>query len=56
MTAWVEAINQAINPKAMNEIRNNDEEKAKRLIYIYFLITLTCSFIFQCGVGRFLIS
>lgn len=47
MTAWVDAINQAINPMAMNEIRNNDEEKAKRLIYIYYLITLTCTFIFS---------
>lgn len=47
MTAWVEAINQAINPMAMNEIRNNDEEKAKRLIYIYCLITLTCTFTFS---------
>lgn len=47
MTAWVEAINQAINPMAMNEIRNNDEEKAKRLIYIYYFITFACTFIFS---------
>lgn len=30
MTAWVEAINQAINPMAMNEICNNDKGKAKK--------------------------
>lgn len=48
MTAWVEAINQAINPMTMNEIRNNDERKAKKIdLYILFNYSYLCFYFFS---------
>lgn len=47
MDSWVSAINQAINPMTMQKIRNNDEDAAKRLIYIYMSITLSCTMFFS---------
>lgn len=48
MTAWVEAINQAINPMTMNEIRNNDEGKAKKIdLYILFNYSYLCFYFFS---------
>lgn len=47
MDSWVSAINQAINPMTMRKIRNNDENSAKRLIYVYIIITLSCTMFFS---------
>lgn len=45
MDTVVNAINQAINPMTLNEIKAKREDKAKLLIYTYFTITLTSSFL-----------
>ena len=45
--SWINAMNQAINPMAMNEIRNKNEDKAKTLIFLYYIITLSCTFLFS---------
>lgn len=45
--SWVSAINQAINPMTMQKIRNNDEFAAKKLIYVYMGITLSCTMFFS---------
>lgn len=47
MTSFIEAINYTINPMTMTEIRNNNECKAKYLINIYYLIAISCTFIFS---------
>lgn len=47
MDSWISAINQAINPMTMREIRNGNEIVAKRLIYIYMAITLSCTLLFS---------
>ena len=39
------AVNQAINPMTLDEIRNNNHEGIHRLIYIYMTITLLVTFL-----------
>ena len=39
------AINQAINPMTLNELKNKNSEKTKKLIYIFYLITISTTFL-----------
>ena len=56
---WVNSINQAINPMTMREIRNQNEEKSKRLIFTYLIIVYFCTFLISLWskeIFRFLLS
>lgn len=44
MESWVNAINQAINPMMMNEIREKREHRAQALIYVYLSIVYLTTF------------
>lgn len=43
--SWIAAINQAINPMTMTEIRERNELKARSLIYVYLGLTYMCTFL-----------
>ena len=45
LESWVSAINQAINPMTMKEIRERNELKASTLIYVYLGLTYLCTFL-----------
>ncbi|EGF55999.1 lipopolysaccharide biosynthesis protein [Bacteroides fluxus] len=46
LDSWIAAINQAINPMTLTEIRERNELKARSLIYIYLGLTYVCTFLF----------
>lgn len=45
LESWINAINQAINPMTLTEIRERNEEKARSLIYVYLGLTYMCTFL-----------
>lgn len=45
MDSFTGAINQAINPMTLNEIRENNPNNIRKLIYIYAVVTLTATFL-----------
>lgn len=47
MDSFTSAVNQAINPMTLNEIRENNPHNMKKLIYIYMIITLVTTFLFS---------
>lgn len=47
MDAFTGAINQAINPMTLNELREERYQNVKRLVYIYFSLTLFVTFLFS---------
>lgn len=45
LDSWISAVNQAINPMTMTEIRERNEQKARSLIYVYLGLTYMCTFL-----------
>lgn len=43
----VNAVNMAINPMCMQEIRNNREQESRRIIYLFFILTLSITTFFS---------
>lgn len=44
MESWVSAINQAINPMMMTEIRGSREQRARSLAFVYLAVVYFCTF------------
>lgn len=47
MDFGIGAIEKATSPMCMNSIKENDEKEAKRLIYVFLLLTFSATFLFS---------
>lgn len=53
MDSFTGAINLAINPMTLNEMRENNSQNVRKLIYIYIIITLSGTFLISLWLKEF---